>query len=134
MTQAMTNIETTEGWERRGPFLFRQYGESFATIRSDGDGDWVANVSHEQDTEQGWERECADAVAWANEQLGVPKPVEVVEREFADGWLLWSDETKRCARVSPVSDDWSVDIDGGYVHTALDKALNKARAYVRGDA
>lgn len=122
----MTNIETPDGWERRGKFLFRQYGESFATIRSDPDGDWMVNVSHEQDTEQNWERAFDQAVAWANEQLGVPKPVEVVRTEYRDAWILTCEQTGRSWRVSKdVRCRDYVDVQA---------AIEMGEKYVRGDA
>jgi hypothetical protein len=73
-----------------------------------------------------------DAIAWANEQLGVPKPVVVHEREFGDGSVLvWREDGKASARVSPNLHHWFVDgVDEDY--PTKEQALTAARDYVRG--
>lgn len=118
--------EIPEGWERRGEFLFRQHDGSFATIWQDGDGDWAATVATLGDSaaSESWEATLPATVAWANSQLGVPKPVEVVEVEHSDAWMLWSEQTGKSFRVSK-----SI-MCRDYVDE--DVAMSKAREYVRG--
>jgi hypothetical protein len=74
-----------------------------------------------------------DAVAWANDQLGVPKPVVVHEMSFDDGSIVvWREDGKASARVSPyLREKWIVDgLEGHYY--AKEQALTAAREYVRG--
>lgn len=122
-----SNIETPEGWERRGPFLFRQCGEVFATITRDHDRNHAVNVSYGNgDTDQGWYRAFDQAVAWANERIGVPKPVEVVRTEYSDAWILTCEQTGRSWRVSKdVQCRDYVDVQA---------AIEIGEKYVRGDA
>ncbi len=112
---------TPEGWENRGEFLFRQYGGRFATLWIDEDRDWQSSVATlgESATEDTCETALADAVAWANDQLGVPKPVVVVEIECEDGVLLYSEDRKRWAVADTRQTHWFLDVDA-------------AREYVRG--
>jgi hypothetical protein len=76
----------------------------------------------------------ADAVAWANEQLGVTKPVVVHERGFDDGSVLvWREDGKASARVSHDQGSLLWYIDGlDEDRGARESALTAAHDYVRG--
>lgn len=134
----MTNIETPEGWEPVGHRFVRAYGHKLAVMAYDpSDGTWLPWI-HESvnSVYQGRWKPLPEAVAWANAQLGVPKPVEVVEIECEDGALFHSSDRKRFALMhgSP-NGRWyvsGVGIAAGFCDH--DEALIAARAYVRGDA
>lgn len=134
----MTNIETPDGWERMGHRFVRAYGHKLAVMANDpSDGTWLPWI-HESvnSVHQGRWKPLPDALAWANEQLGIPKPVEVVEEKFADGSRVFKDsENKRWATVRCWAGRWYVGTNseqGNYDNEA--DALEAARAYVRGDA
>ncbi len=132
------NIETPEGWEPMGNRFVRAYGHKLAVMASDpSDGTWLPWI-HESvnSVVQGRWKPLPEAVAWANAELGVPKPVEVLEQKFPDGsYVLKDTENTRWATVCKFGVGW-------YVGTIVDakgyaeehEALETARAYVRGDA
>lgn len=133
-------IETPEGWVRQGPCFTRVYGGKFAVIDpetavADSCRWWVRIYEiGKADAEDGYFT-LPEAVAWANDELGVPQPVEVVEIECGDGWLLYTADKNRSARVAPIGGGWGVDADDfNDEHTNLPSALAHARRYVRGDA
>lgn len=122
------NIETPNGWERMGHRFVRAYGHRLAVMANDpSDGTWLPWI-HESvnSVHQGRWKPLPEAVAWANEQLGVPKPVEVVRTEYKDAWILTCEQTGRSDRVS--KDAKCRDYADIYV------ALRESEKYVRGDA
>jgi hypothetical protein len=126
---------TPEGWERRETWLHRQHKGRFAAITCDEDGDWGGAVLNDDgNTINDWYPTLEQAINWANDQLGVPKPVEIHEREFADGSVLvWREDGNASARVSlsPYNQKWFVDgVDEDY--PTKEQALSAAREYVRG--
>lgn len=129
------DIETPGGWEQRGPCFVREYGGKLAVLSIGLNGKGFAEFYEPGPNSErsGW-LTLADAVNWANEQLGVPKPVVVVERAFADGSVLvWREDGKASARVSPFcGKQWFVDhADRDYLETK-EQALTAAYEYVRG--
>ena len=135
-TNKTNDTLTPEGWERREKFLFRQYGEGFATIVQDDQEDWAVNVSlPDGGSIQDWYGSLDKAIAEANEQLGIPKPVEVVEQWFADGSVLIRDsENKRSAFVWSIGGFWWSSTRKNASFSTRDDALEAPRAYVRGEA
>ncbi len=127
MTQAMTNIETPEGWERSGPCFIREHGGRLAVMSIGLNGKGFAEFYEPGPNSErsGW-LPLPEAVAWANDQLGVPKPVEVVRVEYKDAWILPCEQTGRSWRVSK------------NVHCRdyadIERAISEGDAYVRGDA
>lgn len=133
----MTNIETPEGWTPSGPCFTRVYGGKLAVLHPHPHRDrFRARVYEAGEYEVSTESALplADAAAWANDQLGVPKPVEVHQRKFSDGWLLWSDETNRCGHVLRSSIGWFTSPQVGPEWPTEEAALESVRTYVRGDA
>lgn len=119
--------EIPEGWERKGPCFIREHGGKLAVIdKHPHEDSWWASVFISGVGEKYINNfaPLPDAVAWANNQLGVPKPVEVVEVEHSDAWMLWSEQTGKSFRVSK-----SI-MCRDYVDE--DVAMSKAREYVRG--
>jgi len=118
---------TPDGWEWREPCFIRGHEGRLAVLERGAPEDslwWVRiYLQGQSPINSGW-MPLSDAVAWANDQLGVPKPVVVHEREFEDGWLLWCDQTGRSFRVSK-----NIQCRD-YVDVAT--ALDKGREYVRG--
>lgn len=133
------NIETPEGWERRGPCFTRVHDGKFAVLQPHPHRDrFRARVyeagAYEVSTESALP--LPEAVAWANEQIGVPKPVEVVEEKFADGSYVFSDkENTRWATVSKALGRWYLSTShGGRAFGTEAEACEASREYVRGAA
>jgi hypothetical protein len=127
---------TPEGWQPAGPCFVREYGGKLAVIDYGRLSEMWRPTVHNKGG--GFDSlgfvPLADAVAWANEQLGVTKPVVVHEREFDDGSVLvWREDGKASARVSQYGEgNWSVDhLDVDNFRTK-EQALSAAREYVRG--
>jgi len=121
------NIETPEGWERSGPCFTRVYDGKLAVMSIGLNGKGFAEFYEPGPNSErsGW-LPLPDAVAWANEQLGVPKPVEVVRTEYKDAWILTCEQTGRSWRVSKdVQCRDYVDVQA---------AIEMGEKYVRGDA
>lgn len=134
----MTNIETPDGWERSGPCFTRVYGGKLAVLQLHPHRDWFrARVYEAGAYEVSTERALLlpEAVAWANEQLGVPKPVEVVEIECEDGVLLYADDKSKSSKVHCRNGRWWYVMKkcSDWKPTQAE-AIEAARAYVRGDA
>ena len=130
--------ETPEGWERRGPCLIREHGGKLAVINPHPSSDiWWSRVHVSGQSEGNGEyyMPLTNAVAWANAQLGVPKPVEVLEEKFADGSHVFKDsEGKRVAFVRCIGIGlWRIYFDKWTTERASDVlACDAAREYVRG--
>ena len=126
---------TPEGWHEFWPCFIRKHGDKTAVLdHSSVSGWWCRIHRHENLEEENGFLPLAGAVAWANEQLGVTKPVVVHEREFDDGSVLvWREDGKASARVSQYGEgNWSVDhLDVDNFRTK-EQALSAAREYVRG--
>jgi hypothetical protein len=128
---------TPEGWERRGPCFIREHGGKLAVIdpHPTQDSWWcVLHERGESDRDTGIYLPLSDAINWANDQLGVPKPVVVHEREFGDGSVLvWREDGKASARVSQYQGSSLWYIDGlDEDRGARESAVSAAREYVRG--
>ncbi len=135
----MTNIETREGWQPSGPCFTRVYDGKFAVIDPHPSSNlWWCRIHASGQSEVNGEyyMPLPEAVAWANDVLGVPKPVEVVEEKFADGSYVFSDkENTRWATVSKALGRWYLSTsDGGRAFGTEAEACEASREYVRGAA
>jgi hypothetical protein len=125
---------TPEGWHEFWPCFIRKHGDKTAVLdHSSVRGWWCRIHRHENLEEENGFLPLADAVAWANEQLGVTKPVVVHERGFDDGSVLvWREDGKASARVSEYKERWSVDHLEYANFDTKEQALTAAHDYVRG--
>jgi hypothetical protein len=126
---------TPEGWHEFWPCFIRKHGDKTAVLdHSSVSGWWCRIHRHENLEEENGFLPLAGAVAWANEQLGVPKPVVVHERGFDDGSVLvWREDGKASARVSHDQGSLLWYIDGlDEDRGARESALTAAHDYVRG--
>lgn len=118
------DIETPNGWERQGSVFTRLHDGKFAVLErgTPEDALWWARIyqGRMSPINIGW-KPLAEAVACAEKQLGVPKPVEVVRIVCEDAILEYSSDLKRSARYEPLGIG-SADV------------AKRERRYVRGGA